>query len=214
MKKWLTTALAILTFILASFILVESLDIQFLKNPDYLQSSNGLIAFGWGTLLLSLDIILPVPSTVILIANGAIFGTALGAAISMLDLMISTSFGILIGSKFTEKTNQWLNEKEKLQAEQFISKWGLIAIIISRSIPMLSETILLMAAAMGLNPRKLAIASFFGYLPGVIIYAYTGAFAATLESSLWSFIAVISISSIFWLFSYFTKSEKAASKQI
>ncbi|MFB3133924.1 MAG: hypothetical protein ACE10K_15515, partial [Rhodothermales bacterium] len=75
----------------------------------------------------------------------------------------------------------------------------MIAIIATRPIPLVSETLSIVAGGTSLRWRAMIGASVLGLAPGAVIYAATGVYAVTLESSVWSFVVVLAVALVFWL---------------
>ena len=67
---------------LALFGLTEVLGITFLPDPTgWMGRELGIVAAAAGVGLLIADVFIPVPSSLIMIAHGALFGIALGTAL-------------------------------------------------------------------------------------------------------------------------------------
>lgn len=193
---------AVLCFFMASFGLIMWLDVPLLTDPSYLLDKGGIVAALVSVGLLAGDIVLPVPSSLLMIANGALFGVALGTALSMLGGLMSTFIGFYIGRKGDKLINRFVKEKERERAEAIIRKWGLLALIVTRPVPLLAETVSIMAGSAGISGKQVFWTSVLGYLPGAFLYALTGASALTIESGLISFSVVIGIAFLFWLIGY------------
>lgn len=78
------TAVCIVAFIfLVMFGIAEALEIPLLIDPSAWMDSRGTLAAGVGVLLLVADIWLPVPASIVMTANGALFGVVPGALLSL-----------------------------------------------------------------------------------------------------------------------------------
>ena len=82
-RYWIFTGLVLL-FFSSVFLLAEILHPSLLENAYGLMSASGIGAALAGTGLLVADVVLPVPSSLIMIANGALFGVALGTTLSII----------------------------------------------------------------------------------------------------------------------------------
>jgi len=198
MKKYLWSTVFIAILVIVSFVIVMALDIPFMQDPSYIMEEGGLVAAGFSVLLLALDILLPVPGSVLMIANGAIFGVVVGTLLSMIGGLLATLSGHWLGRKGSKWLDRIATPQEQERARQAMERWGLYAVMISRPVPILSESILVMAAAMGLPLRKVLLAAIVGLLPASVLYAAIGAYALSVESNIWGFIAVIALTGIFW----------------
>ena len=85
---WIGAALAA-TFLLL-FGLVEWLEVEPLRDPSALLASGGWSAALLGVGLLVADVLIPVPASLVMIANGAAYGILAGAALSLLGSVGAT----------------------------------------------------------------------------------------------------------------------------
>jgi len=74
--------------------------------------------------------------------------------------------------------------------------------VITRPVPLLAETVAIMAGTSPLGWRQAALASFVGSLPPALLYALTGATTAALTSGVLMFGLVLLVAGIFWLVGY------------
>ncbi len=197
-KQYFKVFSYILFIILILFILINFAGIKLLTNPSDELSQGGFAASVISYLLLTGDIILPVPSSIIMITNGALFGITMGTLISLCGGLSASLLGFLIGGKGSKLINKLVNQSEQEKANNLIKKWGMVAIIITRPIPLLSETTSIMAGASNLGAGKMFIASVIGLLPASLVYAITGVYAVDFESGVVSFLIVILSAAIFW----------------
>lgn len=200
-RQYLKFFLFILVVFLISFILINSADIKILADPSDKLYGGGYTAALTSILLLTSDIILPIPSSIIMIANGAVFGIITGTLISLAGTLASSLIGFLIGRKGLKFINKLINEKEQQQADKLIKRWGIVIIIITRPIPLLSETVSIMAGTSKISFLKITAASIAGLLPPSIIYALSGIYAVDFESGAITFLAVFFFAAAFWFIS-------------
>ncbi|HAD96215.1 MAG TPA: hypothetical protein DCG19_02355 [Cryomorphaceae bacterium] len=185
--------------VLLTFGLAVTLEIPFLVDPQYLMEQDtvwtALLASG----LLALDILLPVPSSIIMITCGHLFGVTIGALVSFSGMMISCVLGYYLG-RLSGKL--WLNENSSgyQRAQEILGKWGDFALIISRAIPVLSESVIILAGAEKMPFHRVLLASATGLAPTCILYAIVGHYATSLAANVWSFVAVVALALLFLLF--------------
>ncbi|MCE3278402.1 MAG: associated Golgi protein-related protein [Bacteroidetes bacterium] len=206
MKRYLYISLGLICFFLLTFFAAEYLNVPLLKDPAYIQQRGGLFAAVGGILLLVSDVLLPVPGSLIMIGNGALFGVLLGTLLSLTGGMLACVCGYLIGKKGSRLINKFISEKEKETASKLMMEWGYLAIIITRPIPLLSETVIIIAGTTGLKWNKMLLSSFLGLLPGTFIYALTGASAIGMDNGVYSFLIVIVVAGFFWVAGKMIKS--------
>jgi len=211
MKAYSLLFFVLLCFFLLLFLLVEQFQVPLLSDPSAVLNRGGFIAAVVGTGLLIIDIVLPVPSSLIMIANGALFGLVLGGMLSLLGGLGSSLVGFWIGRRSTRLVQRFVPEDERRQADRLMERWGMIAIIATRPIPLVSETLSIVAGGTSLRWRAMIGASVLGLVPGAAIYAATGVYAVTLESSVWSFVVVLVVALAFWLAGKVLVKRKGAS---
>lgn len=200
MARYLWITLGVALFVGLTFGLAMALDIPVLQDPTYIMESGGLGAAAFSVVFLALDIILPVPGSILMIGNGAVFGPWLGASLSLMGALLSTLIGFWLGTRGGTWLARSVSPDEQERARRSMERWGVYAVLITRPVPILSESILVMAAAMGLPFRQVMLASFLGLIPSVVIYALVGAYAMSLENNLLGFGTVIAIAGLLWVF--------------
>jgi len=201
MKRYLMISGCMIIFFLILFLIVEYLDIGFLKDPiTIMRSSNGLATALIGIVLIISDIFLPIPNSIIMVFNGLFFGTILGTIISLIGLMGFASLGFYLGRKSRKLIKTIASEKEYNDANNFLQKYGLIAIILSRPIPLLSETIIIVAGSSEIAYSNAIVAAFLGYLVPALLYSATGQIAASFQNLSIVWIFSIFVISIIWIY--------------
>jgi len=184
--------------VLLTFGLAVTLEIPFLVNPQYLMEQNSLWTAVLASGLLALDIFLPVPSSIIMISSGHLFGVAAGALVSFIGMMISCAIGYYIG-RLSGKL--WLKEDSPnyKRSQEILAKWGEFALILTRPVPVLSESVIILAGAEKMPVHRALLTSALGLAPTCIIYAVVGHYAASLAANVWSFVVVVSLALLFLL---------------
>ncbi len=89
--------------------------------------------------------------------------------------------------------------EERARANTLLDRWGDMAVVVTRPVPILAETVAILAGASSMTWRRLTFATAAGALPGSLIYAIAGATAATHHSTAAVFGLVLAISGVFWL---------------
>ncbi|MDP9019471.1 MAG: MFS transporter [Actinomycetota bacterium] len=90
---------AVVAFVsLAGFAVAEALRIPLLTDPwAALDGRGATVAAVLGTALLVTDVVAPVPSSLVMVAHGALFGPAVGAALSLAGRVGATAAGGALG---------------------------------------------------------------------------------------------------------------------
>lgn len=182
-RYWFVVGLLI-TVMLAVFIVAELLEPAVLQNPYAALRVDGVTAALVGVALLSADVVLPVPSSVIMFANGVLFGWVVGALVSTLGSLSAALLGCWLGRRGGPVLTRYLRSQERERASRLLSRWGVVAVIITRPVPILAEATVIMAGASGMRWRPLSGAALLGSVPTAILYAGAGATADRWNSPL------------------------------
>lgn len=175
MRRYLTAAAVVPTFFLALFLVGEAAGIPLLEDPTPWLQQAGWIAAVVGVSLLALDVLLPVPSNIVMIAHGALFGIVAGTLLSLLGTMLASVAAFWIGRRGGRLLTLAVPADERAHADAFLARWGVVAIMVSRPLPLLAETILVLAGASSLGWRTAMLATLIGSLPLCLFYAWAGA---------------------------------------
>jgi uncharacterized membrane protein YdjX (TVP38/TMEM64 family) len=199
MKRYATVAMVVATIVLISFLIVQALDIPILVDPSDRITGGGWAAATIGGGLLLLDVFIPIPSSVIMIAHGAAFGVLGGFLLSLGASIGGAMIGWWIGQRGSTWMNRIVSPNEKRQANEFILKYGLLAIIISRLLPIIAETVAVMSGTTDLGWRRVLMATAIGSIPPALIYAIAGSATTDIASGAMVTAGVIILAVIAWL---------------
>jgi uncharacterized membrane protein YdjX (TVP38/TMEM64 family) len=184
---------------LALFGLFETLDVPILTDPGpWLSESGRWGAAAIGFALLVLDVFLPVPSSLIMVANGALFGIAGGTLLSMAGGMAAAAVGFAVGRGGSASLQRFVPEDERRRADTLLREWGDLAVVVTRPVPILAESVAILAGTSPLTWRRFLVAAAAGNLPPALLYALTGATAAHLDSIFLMFGLVMLVAALVW----------------
>lgn len=199
MKRYWAIVALVFLFFLTFFLLVEYLSPTLFSNlDDSMENRNAAAAF-LGIGLLAVDVLLPIPSSLIMISNGALFGIWLGTLLSVIGSLCAATVGFLIGRWGGPLVDRIVVPEERLRTNQLLDEWGWLAILITRPLPLLAETTIVMAGASMMGWKTMFLASVAGSIPVALLYAITGATAAGLDNLALSFGLVLLMAGLFWL---------------
>ncbi|HKO58160.1 MAG TPA: VTT domain-containing protein [Thermoanaerobaculia bacterium] len=198
MKRYLF----LLTSMAASFLLLfgiaEAMHVPLLTNPMPWLRSAGVVAGVIGVGLLVADVVLPVPSSVIMIAHGALFGLWIGALLSLVGSVGASLTGFAIGRAGRDAVRRFVSDAEYDRAAAILDKWGIFALIATRPVPILAETVAILAGASPTGWLQMTIASVVGILPAALAYAAAGAMSRRPVDAIWVFLAVMALAFVTW----------------
>ncbi|MGB9979922.1 TVP38/TMEM64 family protein [Methanobacterium sp.] len=189
--KWILLTIATITLLLIPFILFgDSLDNW--TNSFFQSEPSKLIASIVIGSLLSIDIVAPVPSSILSTAGGYFLGVIGGTLISLIGMTISCLIGYWIGAKFGRPAAlRFADSKEISRFESLQKKYGDWIIIISRSVPVLAETSVLFAGIGHMKFNRFILMATISNLGISVVYAAVGAYSAHINSFLFAFAAAI-----------------------
>ncbi|HVL06867.1 MAG TPA: VTT domain-containing protein [Acidimicrobiales bacterium] len=193
--------------------LAEAFQVTLLVDPVDSIGARGACAWV-GVGLLMADIVLPVPSSVVMLAHGALFGVVPGAALSLLGRTGNAVVGVLIGrgaGNLLSRRSLRRSTADTGKGAELLGRWGLPAVVFTRPIPVLAESTLVAAAAMGLPPPAVIGAAVVGALPEALLYAVAGDIATSYANEAIVFVAVIVLAAAAWAAS--ARIEKVKSRR-
>ncbi|NJM94095.1 MAG: VTT domain-containing protein [Cytophagales bacterium] len=90
-----------------------------------------------------------------------------------------------------------INESHS-RAQSLMDRYGPLAIVLTRPVPILSESVALMAGLLHIRFGTYLLCCFLGLLPAAIIYPYAGHFLLQTATGVWSFALVIALAVLTW----------------
>ncbi|HYG83079.1 MAG TPA: VTT domain-containing protein [Pyrinomonadaceae bacterium] len=199
MKRYLLIVCAVAAFFTALFLAVGALGVPILSDPAPWMSRGGVFAASVGVGLLVADVLLPVPSSLVMVAHGALFGVLTGTLLSLAGSLGAGLFGFWLGRRGGRLLGRVMTRAERERADGLLRRWGALAIVLTRPVPILAETVAIMAGASPMGWPRVALAVLAGSLPPALVYALAGAAAASFRSTALVFVFVILAAGFFWM---------------
>ena len=198
-RLWIFTTVLLLAMLLLFFV-GQALQLPFLaEDTSFLLGQKKWIAGLAGIGLLIADVIAPVPSSIIMLANGILFGPIWGSLLSILGGSGAALVGYWIGIQGEHVGKRWLGDEALARANSFFRRHGMVAVIASRPIPILAEAVSIIAGISRMPGAKFVGATLLGLLPTAVIYAIAGAYTLTVSSGLYAFVGVMLLAGTVWL---------------
>ncbi|MDQ4106439.1 MAG: VTT domain-containing protein [Actinomycetota bacterium] len=132
-RYWIVTG-SILAFLLVLFLLVEALGVPLLTDPSPWLERAGVLAALVGVGLLVTDVALPVPSSLVMIAHGALFGVAIGTLLSAVGSTGTALVGFAVGRRGGPLLARLVSPEERARVDRLLTRWGALAIIVTRPV--------------------------------------------------------------------------------
>ena len=197
MKRYGWAMAALVVALVVGFAVVEAAGVPLLTEPDAAMSGGGLAAAALGVGLLVGDVVLPVPSSLVMLAHGALFGVVLGALLSLVGTVGAAVAGLWIGRRGERLLA--IPASERRRAQELVDRWGVVAVVATRPVPVLAEATAIMAGAAGASAFRVGMAAAAGGLPAALLYALAGTLVVDAISGGAVFVAVLAVAAVFWL---------------
>ena len=150
---------------------------------EALVAAGGSDASVVGVVILSLvaDLGLPVPSSAVMTAAGALLGVVGGTAANLAGSLTAAALGYGLCARFGQGAFGRLVGSDEQKVADWFDRWGVWAILLSRAVPMLTETISCLAGLQGFGFARFILLSAAGTAPVCAVYAYAGSHATAAE---------------------------------
>lgn len=208
MKKWpLLVSLFLLAILVVFYFVIPSFQ-NFIKEAfDVLTSENEERIREWvaqfklaGPVMLILIMIAQmflfvVPNIFVMMVAIISYGPFWGSVISFLGVFASSSTGYMIGKYLGPVTvHKLMNEKVQKKTSEFIRRYGVTAIAITRISSLSNDSLSIVAGLLKMNYRKYILATLAGITPLIILLAIYGKNGKILKALIW--IAALSLFSL------------------
>jgi uncharacterized membrane protein YdjX (TVP38/TMEM64 family) len=196
-RYWLLAG-GLVLLLLILFLAAEAARLPLLSDPAPLLGEATPWVAALGVWLLIADVLLPVPSSLLMTMHGALFGVALGTLLSTVGGVGAALFGFGLGRLGEPALDRLLRPAERARAARMLLRWGPLAILLSRPVPLLAEAVAILAGASPLRWHVAAVCALGGTLPAALLYAWIGAEATRTRHFVLAFLALIAVTAAFW----------------
>lgn len=199
MRRWWFLAFGIACLILLIFVIATASDVPLLSDPKPLMQAAKPAAAIAGVALLIADVFLPVPSIPIMVANGALFGTWTGTLLSLAGCIGAALTGFGVGRAGNDLIRRFVTPREHERAGALLKRWGVVAIAVSRPIPIVAETVAILAGSSPMTWMQALLASVAGSIVPCLAYAWAGASALAFGMQTLIFAGVMVMAALLFL---------------
>ncbi len=200
--KTIVLFLAVSAMVTVSFLLWADPIDAWVKNAVEANVKNKSVLAGILFAVLSSDIFLPVPSSLISTLCGLYLGFAGGFLISFFAMGLSAIIGYIIGRYFSGYAEKLIGKKDIQALQHFQNKGGAWILLGLRAVPVLAETSLVFAGIGRYPIRSTIIQVLLGNAAVSAIYTWIGAFSRNATDSCTpAFFGTLAVSAIFILIS-------------
>lgn len=143
--------------------------------------------------LLALDVILPVPSSIVSTAAGVLLGFWRGAAIVWTGMMVACLIGYALGARASGLARRFVGADGLQRADRLVQRYGDWTIVMCRPVPVLAEASVIFAGLVGAPFARFLTLAALANLGIALGYAAFGAFSMSVDSFLVAFLGALII---------------------
>ena len=190
--RWILISSVLLALIIVPFLMFGD---QFDRLGARLMSGDlaGWPAAALVATFLALDVILPVPSSIVSTGAGVLFGFGRGTAVIWFGMMGGCVLGYLLGARATSVTRRFVGADGLTRAERVAATYGDWAIVICRPVPVLAEASVILAGLIHTPWRRFVMLTATSNLGIAAAYAAIGAYSMSAGSFLLTFAGAIAL---------------------
>ncbi len=155
--------------------LLLTIVVEWFINPIYLL---GIIGFFLFFIVMAIQgLLVPIPSELVLLAAGMIWGIVGGGIMGVIGSMAAALLCYYVSRKGGRPlAEKFVGKSAISMADDFIHKYGMSAIIVARLLPFVAfDPISYTAGIVDLDVKKYAIGTFIGSIPRAFFYSWLGA---------------------------------------
>ncbi|HYO61331.1 MAG TPA: VTT domain-containing protein [Actinomycetota bacterium] len=196
-RYWAAAGFTIAVFAVV-FVAVEAAGFDVLTNPRAAMAPGGWGAGAIGVALLAADALLPVPSSIVMVLHGALYGAVAGASLSFVGRLGAAAVGFAIGRRGGPLLERYTGSAERARADALLRRWGAVGLVLSRPVPLVAETVMVLAGASSMSWTVALAAAAAGSVPEVVVYALAGSAAAGFGSTSAVFLSFVAAIGLVW----------------
>ena len=147
------------------------------------------------------DIVLPVPGTIVLSAGGIVLGWPLAAAAGATGLILGSTLGYGACRRFGRRAfARLVRPSEAARFGAWLDDYGAVALIVSRPVPMMTETLSCLAGLGGMRLPRFLVATALGSVPFALFFAFSGdRLGRVRESPGLALLVALAVPALYWL---------------
>ena len=200
MKRWFVPVILFAGFSIAlNQVFERVLHFSFLDAAKDFVTHPGIGAALTVVGLLGGDVLLPVPSSLVMVMSGVLFGTLWGGLLSLAGSLAGNWFAFELMRRYGWRVcGRFVDEAEVKKVRPFFEKFGVAAIILSRPVPVLMETVSFAAGFLQMSRARFLAGSLLGTVPIAFIYARAGAASWQMSSLLPALVIIVCVPAVGW----------------
>ena len=184
MKRILWLIVGVAAFVILSKVLIENvLGISLDAAAGRWIGEAGAGSAATLVALLAADLFLPIPSSLVMVLSGAAFGVAGGSLLSLVGSIGGEWLGFELARRYgTRWSRRVAGDDELERMRSVMARHGAVAVLVTRALPVVMETMSVVAGLSNMSRRSFLLSSLAGTLPVAVVYAYAGAVSREMSS--------------------------------
>jgi uncharacterized membrane protein YdjX (TVP38/TMEM64 family) len=150
--------------------------------------------------LLAADLFLPIPSSIVMVLSGAAFGAFWGGLLSLIGSVGGEWLGFELVRHYGRRASgRIVGDEEIDRLGRVFARHGAAAIAVTRALPVVMETMSVVAGLSTMTRRTFVVASLIGTAPIVFVYAWAGAVSRQTGNALPAAIMLLAVAAFGWV---------------
>lgn len=158
---------------------------------------------GSATILVSLlaaDLFLPIPSSLVMVLAGAAFGVVGGSALSLVGSVGGEWLGFELVRRYGMRASRNIvGDDELARVRDVMARHGAAAVVVTRALPVVMETMSVVAGLSNMSRWTFLKSSLIGTLPVVVVYAYAGTVSRASGSVVPAVVMLVAVAGSAWI---------------
>jgi uncharacterized membrane protein YdjX (TVP38/TMEM64 family) len=192
---------AVAGVIILSKLLIEN--VLGIQSDSLIESWMGRAGTGSAVVMISLlaaDLFLPIPSSLIMVLSGAAFGVLWGSVFSLVGSIGGEWLGFELVRRYGRRaSSKMVGDDELERLSRVFARHGTAVVVVTRALPVVMETMSVVAGLSKMKRSTFLIASLLGTAPIVVVYAYAGAISRQTGSLVPALIMLIAVAGLGWI---------------
>ena len=199
-QRRIAALFGVLAFVIVPFVLFGAQLELLLLSSLALVSEHPTFAYTTIVAVLALDVLLPVPASVVSVSAGAIFGFWHGVLVIWLGMSLGCLLGYVMGGGAgAPALRRIVGQGDLDRARRMMNSHGAMVLVLARAIPVLAEATVLIAGAARMRFATFALLSGAANLAAALSYAAVGALALSTGSFFLFFFGLAALPALSWL---------------
>lgn len=150
--------------------------------------------------VLAADLLLPVPSSMVATLGGAELGVVVGTLCGWLGMTAGAAAGWWFGRTTSRRALARLEDADRDRLLDRQRRFGPLAIVLSRPLPLVAEAAAILAGATGMRLADFLLAAGSGNLAIALVWSIAGAAGRQADSLQWAVVASLAVPvAVTWL---------------